>query len=129
MDLFLIVFLPLAGALIVGLLGKRLGLFLSHIISFSFIAIPFLLSCYLFYLNSLSNNEISLYLFDWINSGSLSSSWTLYFDTLTSVMLVVVTSVSTLVHIYSIGYMKKDPYQYRFFAYLSFFTFSPLISS
>jgi NADH-quinone oxidoreductase subunit L len=127
MNLFLIVFLPLTGALIVGFLGKRLGLLLSHIISCSFIVIPFLLSCYLFYVNFLSNKEISLYLFDWIQSGSLSSSWTLYFDTLTSVMLVVVTSVSALVHIYSIGYMKKDPYQYRFFSYLSFFTFAMLM--
>ena len=54
-------------------------------------------------------------------------SWSLKFDTLTSVMLVVVTSVSALVHIYSIGYMSHDPYQYRFFSYLSFFTFAMLM--
>ena len=66
-------------------------------------------------------------LFEWLSSGDLITEWSLRLDLLTSVMLVVVTSVSSLVHIYSIGYMSHDPHQTRFFAYLSFFTFAMLI--
>ena len=63
----------------------------------------------------------------WIESGDLVTKWSLKLDMLTSVMLVVVTFVSSLVHVYSIGYMSHDPNQPRFFAYLSFFTFAMLI--
>jgi NADH-quinone oxidoreductase subunit L len=63
----------------------------------------------------------------WVNSGSLNADWTLRIDTLTAVMLVVVNTVSSLVHIYSIGYMSHDPNQPRFFAYLSLFTFAMLM--
>ncbi len=69
--------------------------------------------------------EISV--FPWIQSGALIADWTLRIDTLTAVMLVVVTTVSALVHIYSIGYMAHDPHQSRFFAYLSLFTFAMLL--
>lgn len=127
MELSLIVFLPLLGALISGILGKHLGLRLSHFISCSLIVVPFLLSSYLFYLTLNLNQPSNVFLIDWIVSGNLQSSWSLKFDTLTSVMLVVVTSVSALVHIYSIGYMSHDPHQYRFFSYLSFFTFAMLM--
>ncbi len=65
--------------------------------------------------------------FSWIHSGSLVADWSLRIDTLTAVMLVVVNTVSSLVHIYSIGYMAHDPYRPRFFAYLSFFTFAMLM--
>ena len=82
---------------------------------------------YLFFLTLNGHQAENLYLLDWINSGSIEASWTLRFDALTSVMLVVVTSVSALVHIYSIGYMSHDPYQFRFFSYLSFFTFAMLM--
>ena len=125
MELSLIVFLPLLGALISGFLGKYLGLRLSHFISCSLIVVPFLLSSYLFYLTLNLNQPSNVFLIDWIVSGNLQSSWSLKFDTLTSVMLVVVTSVSALVHIYSIGYMSHDPHQYRFFSYL-IKTYSPL---
>ena len=63
----------------------------------------------------------------WINSGDLQVNWALRVDTLTAVMLVVVTTVSTLVHLYSWGYMEEDPSQSRFFAYLSLFTFAMLM--
>ncbi|MGJ5205303.1 NADH-quinone oxidoreductase subunit L [Bradyrhizobium sp. HKCCYLR20261] len=66
-------------------------------------------------------------LLPWINSGELQVSWSLRVDTLTAVMLVVVTSVSSLVHLYSIGYMDEDPNRPRFFAYLSLFTFAMLM--
>ena len=63
----------------------------------------------------------------WVNSGALTANWALRIDTLTAVMLVVVNTVSALVHIYSIGYMSHDPHQPRFFAYLSLFTFAMLM--
>ena len=66
-------------------------------------------------------------LLPWINSGELQVSWALRVDTLTAVMLVVVTSVSSLVHLYSIGYMDEDPNRPRFFSYLSLFTFAMLM--
>jgi NADH-quinone oxidoreductase subunit L len=66
-------------------------------------------------------------LLPWINSGDLQVSWALRVDTLTAVMLVVVTSVSSLVHLYSIGYMDEDPNRPRFFSYLSLFTFAMLM--
>ena len=127
MELFLIVFLPLTGSIISGFFGKALGLKLSHLISCSLILTSSFLSAYLFYLTLNGHQYESIFLLEWINSGSIDASWSLRFDTLTSVMLVVVTSVSALVHIYSIGYMSHDPYQYRFFSYLSFFTFAMLM--
>ena len=127
MALVFLVFLPLFSALVVGLFGKRLNLLVSHIFSCSLIIIPFFISIYFLNLSLSGNYNLVVPLFNWINSGDLSSEWSLRLDMLTSVMLVVVTSVSSLVHIYSIGYMSHDPHQTRFFSYLSFFTFSMLI--
>src|SRR5215468_8579940 len=68
------------------------------------------------------HHDARIALFPWINSGELQVAWSLRVDTLTAVMLVVVTTVSSLVHLYSIGYMDEDPYRPRFFGYLSLFT-------
>src|SRR5579871_4374410 len=73
------------------------------------------------------HHEARVALFPWINSGDLQVSWSLRVDTLTAVMLVVVNTVSSLVHLYSIGYMDEDPYRPRFFGYLSLFTFAMLM--
>ena len=127
MALFLIVFLPLLGSLVVGFFGKKLNLILSHIFSCTMIIIPFFLSLYFLNLTLSENYNLVVPLFEWLKSGDLITEWSLRLDLLTSVMLVVVTSVSSLVHIYSIGYMSHDPHQTRFFAYLSFFTFAMLI--
>ena len=127
MALFLIVFLPLLGSLVVGFFGKKLNLILSHIFSCTMIIIPFFLSLYFLNLTLSENYNLVVPLFEWLKSGDLITEWSLRLDLLTSVMLVVVTSVSSLVHIYSIGYMSHDPHQTRFFAYLSFFTFTMLI--
>ena len=127
MALVFLVFLPLFSALVVGLFGKRLNLLVSHIFSCLLIIIPFFISIYFLNLSLSGNYNLVVPLFNWINSGDLSSEWSLRLDMLTSVMLVVVTSVSSLVHIYSIVYMSHDPHQTRFFSYLSFFTFSMLI--
>ena len=127
MALFLIVFLPLLGSLVVGFFGKKLNLMLSHTLSCMMIIIPFFLSLYFLKLTLSDSYNIVVPLFEWLSSGDLTTEWSLRLDLLTSVMLVVVTSVSSLVHIYSIGYMSHDPHQTRFFAYLSFFTFAMLI--
>src|SRR6059058_5596113 len=73
------------------------------------------------------HHESRIALFPWINAGDLQVAWALRVDTLTAVMLVVVTTVSSLVHLYSIGYMDEDPYRPRFFGYLSLFTFAMLM--
>ncbi|GIS06422.1 MAG: NADH:ubiquinone oxidoreductase subunit L [Candidatus Dadabacteria bacterium] len=106
---------------------KKLNLMLSHIFSCTMIIIPFFLSLYFLNLTLSENYNLVVPLFEWLKSGDLVTEWSLRLDLLTSVMLVVVTSVSSLVHIYSIGYMSHDSHQTRFFAYLSFFTFAMLI--
>src|SRR3989440_494285 len=73
------------------------------------------------------HHDVRIALFPWINSGDLQVAWSLRVDTLTAVMLVVVNTVSSLVHVYSIGYMDEDPYRPRFFSYLSLFTFAMLM--
>jgi NADH-quinone oxidoreductase subunit L len=73
------------------------------------------------------HHDVRIALFPWINSGDLQVAWSLRVDTLTAVMLVVVNTVSSLVHLYSIGYMDEDPNRPRFFAYLSLFTFAMLM--
>src|SRR5258705_3754094 len=72
------------------------------------------------------HHDYRIALFPWINSGDLQVSWALRVDTLTAVMLVAVNTISSLVHLYSIGYMDEDPYRPRFFAYSSLFAFARL---
>ena len=124
---YLMVFLPLLGAILSGFFGKIIGVRNSEIITSFFVTISAILSCIIFYnviVNSYSNNIL---LFTWINSGSFNASWSIYIDSLSSLMFVVITIVSSLVHIYSIGYMSHDPHKNRFMSYLSLFTFSMLI--
>jgi len=85
-----------------------------------------LLSFIAFYQVALQGQEERIELVRWIDSGALKSAWSLRIDTLTAVMLVVVTTVSGLVHLYSVGYMEEDPHRPRFFAFLSLFTFAML---
>ncbi len=124
---YLIIFLPLLGSIISGLFGKYIGSRYSEIISSLFVSISAFLSFIIFYkvLNQDYTNNLNI--FTWINSGTLNVSWSIDIDALSSVMLVVVTLVSSLVHIYSIGYMSDDPHKQRFMSYLSLFTFSMLM--
>ncbi len=125
MEYFLI-FLPLIGAIISGFFGKIIGHRNSEIITSAFVSISTILSIFIFY-NVIENNyENNLIISTWINSGSLNVNWAIKIDTLSSVMLVVVTLISSLVHIYSIGYMSHDPHRSRFMSYLSLFTFAML---
>lgn len=85
------------------------------------------LSWVMFFNVGLMHQDVRVVVLPWINSGELNIAWTLRADTLTAVMLVVVNTVSSLVHLYSIGYMAEDPHRPRFFAYLSLFTFAMLM--
>ncbi|QKC83216.1 NADH-quinone oxidoreductase subunit L [Mesorhizobium sp. NZP2077] len=123
-----IVFLPLLGFLIVGLFGNSLGAKASEYITSGFLVISAVLSWVAFFSVGFGHGEVFVVpVLHWIQSGGLDVSWALRIDTLTVVMLVVVNTVSALVHIYSIGYMHHDPNRPRFFAYLSLFTFAMLM--
>jgi len=122
-----IVLLPLAGALIAGLFGRIIGDRPSEIITTSFLFLAAVLSWIVFVQVAFGHETHTVQLLRWITSGELDVSWTLKVDTLTAVMLVVVTTVSSLVHLYSIGYMHEDDSRSRFFAYLSLFTFAMLM--
>jgi NADH-quinone oxidoreductase subunit L len=121
-----IVFLPLAGALIAGLFGRVIGARASEIITTLFLMIPAGLSWIALFDVGYFGKDMRVPLFTWISAGDLKVEWALRIDTLTAVMLIVVNSVSALVHLYSIGYMHEDPHRPRFFAYLSLFTFAML---
>ncbi len=122
-----IVFLPLAGFLIAGLFGRQLGARPAELITTGLLFVSAALSWVAFIEVGLGHAPATVpVLANWITSGALQIDWALRIDTLTVVMLVVVTSVSSLVHLYSIGYMHEDPARQRFFAYLSLFTFAML---
>src|SRR6185295_4852294 len=99
----------------------------AEIITTSFLMIAAVLAWITFWKVGFGHQDERITLFTWIISADLKVDWALRIDTLTAVMLVVVTTVSALVHLYSIGYMAEDPYRPRFFAYLSLFTFAMLM--
>ncbi len=122
-----IVFLPLLGFLTAGVFGRWLGPRGAQIVTCVPIVIAAILAAFAFADVGLQGETYRIQVLTWINSGAFEADWRLRIDTLTAVMLVVVTWVSALVHIYSIGYMSHDPQQPRFFAYLSLFTFAMLM--
>ncbi|WP_332065595.1 NADH-quinone oxidoreductase subunit L [Bartonella sp. CB189] len=125
---YTIIFLPLFGFLIAGVYGKAIGDRASEIVTCGFMLIVAILSWVAFFSIAIGcASVVDIPLFNWVNVGILNFNWALHIDTLTAVMLVVVNSVSALVHIYSIGYMSHDPSRPRFFAYLSLFTFMMLV--
>src|ERR1700685_1668829 len=99
----------------------------AELITTTFLGISWLLSCIAFFEVGLKGHDARVTLFNFITSGALKVDWALRIDPLTAVMRIVVTTVSALVHLYSIGYMADDPHKPRFFSYLSFFTFAMLI--
>jgi NADH-quinone oxidoreductase subunit L len=103
------------------------GSHLAELVTCTFLVISCVLSWIGFYNVGFGGHDAHIPLFTFITFGDLHSEWTLRIDALTAVMLVVVTTISSLVHIYSIGYMEEDPYKPRFFSYLSFFTFAMLM--
>src|SRR4051794_21815931 len=124
----LIVFLPLLAALIAGLGGRWIGKTAAKVVTTGALFIGAFLSWPIFfsYIGGSAQPAV-IPVLNWIHSGTLNVDWALGVDSLTAVMLVVVTTVSSLVHLYSWGYMEEDPSQPRFFAYLSLFSFAMLM--
>ncbi len=124
---YLIVFLPLLGSIIAGFWGRRLGDKISLYLTSSLLLISMSLSWITFW--QLSSNHVDkVYpLMEWMNVGDFSIVWSLRHDMLSAVMMIVITTVSAMVHIYSIGYMSHDNSKPRFMSYLSLFTFAMLM--
>ncbi|TNE57303.1 MAG: NADH-quinone oxidoreductase subunit L [Alphaproteobacteria bacterium] len=122
----LIVLLPLVGALLAMPTGRMFSARAAELLTSGLMILVAVFSWTAFFSVTGSQADLTVPLFTWINSGDFHVAWALKIDSLTAVMLVVVNTVSCLVHIYSIGYMSHDPHRPRFFAYLSLFTFAML---
>ena len=122
-----IITLPLLGSIVSGFFGRKVGVSGAQIITCTSVIVTTLLAIIAFFEVGLNNIPVSIILFRWIDSESLNVLWGFNFDSLTVSMLIPVLIVSSLVHIYSIGYMSHDPHNQRFFSYLSLFTFMMVI--
>jgi NADH-ubiquinone oxidoreductase chain 5 len=118
-----ILFLPLLSFLVLGFFGYKLGNWGSVRLSIGCLGMSFFLSCFCFYEIGLNNSISHIKLFSWFSILNFKLHWGFLFDSLTCGMLLVVTSISFLVHIYSSVYMDGDPHLVRFMSYLSLFTF------
>ena len=123
---YAIIFLPLLSAIIAGFFSRFIGDKNCQILTSILVAISGLLSIFIFYEVLTQNYSSNKLIFNWISSGNFHVNWSISIDPLTSVMLVVVSVISSIIHFYSIGYMKHDPHKPRFMAYLSLFTFAML---
>jgi NADH-ubiquinone oxidoreductase chain 5 len=122
-----IIILPLLGSIASGFFGRKIGVSGAQIITCTAVVTTTILAVLAFFEVGLNNIPVSIEVFRWIDSESLNVSWGFHFDSLTVSMLIPVLIVSSLVHIYSIGYMSEDPHPQRFFSYLSLFTFMMVI--
>jgi NADH-quinone oxidoreductase subunit L len=124
----LVLLLPLLSAFLLKI-NKNIGNFATSLITVSFMGLTFLVSCNIFYNVAFTGETLSFYLlgWTWLDLELLSFSFGGYFDTLSAVMLVVVSCISFCVHTYSLEYMKNDPHLQRFLCYLSLFTFGMFV--
>jgi len=122
-----IITLPLLGSIAAGFFGRKIGVSGAQLITCTCVIVTTFLASLAFIEVGLNNIPVSVYLFRWIDSESLNVLWGFHFDSLTVSMLIPVLIVSSLVHVYSIGYMSHDPHNQRFFSYLSLFTFMMII--
>jgi NADH-quinone oxidoreductase subunit L len=122
-----IVFLPIIGSAIAGLFGRVIGARASELVTTGLLFVSAALSLLAFNDVALQGHKYIIPILPWIHSGQFVADWTVRIDGITAVMLVVVTGVSSLVHLYSIGYMAEDPHRPRFFSFLSLFTFAMLM--
>ena len=122
-----IIALPLISSIIAGFFGKFIGDRNSEIVTSFLVTISAILSILVLYEVIINQYQENIIIATWISSGTLVVNWSMKIDSLSAVMLVVVTLISSLVHIYSIGYMSHDPHKPRFMAYLSLFTFAMLM--
>ena len=123
----IVVFGPLLASIIAGVFGNIIGHRASQIITTFFVVLAAALSWYLFFDVAMGGHTETIQLGTWMSVGNFDVSWALKLDTLSATMLIVVNTVSSLVHIYSWGYMSHDPHRARFFSYLSLFTFAMLM--
>ena len=125
---YVLVFAPLIGFLLTICFGKLLGDRISQILTSSLVLVSTSISFFYFF-KFISNDTaiINDQIINWLSSGKLNFDWSIYIDPLTSLMLVIITSISFLVHVYSIEYMSHDKSKPRFMAYLSFFTFAMIM--
>ena len=121
------VFLPLLGAFIAGFFGRFIGDRGAHIVTVLGVALAAVAGIYNFYQVAILGHQEVLNIATFLSSGTFEAQWALRYDTLSAVMVMTVTSVSTLIHIYAVGYMHHDDSQPRFMAYLSLFTFAMLM--
>ena len=124
---YIIIFLPLLGSVLSGFFGKYIGSKSSEIITCLCVSISACLSLFIFYKVIYHDYTNHVIIAKWIESGTLNVNWSIYVDPLSALMLVVVTLISAIVHIYSVGYMSHDPHKPRFMSYLSLFTFAMLM--
>ena len=122
-----IIILPLLGSIVSGFFGRKIGASGAQVITCTAVISTTLLAVVAFFEVGYNNIPVSIEVFRWIDSESLNVWWGFHFDSLTVSMLIPVLIVSSLVHIYSIGYMSTDPHNQRFFSYLSLFTFMMVI--
>lgn len=124
---FIIIILPLLGSIISGFFGRKVGVKGAQLITCSSVLVTTLIVMLTFIEVGYNNIPVTINLIRWIDVESLNIFWGFYFDSLTVSMLIPVLIVSSLVHIYSIGYMSHDPHNQRFFSYLSLFTFMMIV--
>ena len=122
-----LIVLPILGSVASGFFGRKIGVTGAQIITCSCVVITTLIAITIFFEVGFNNIPVTLHLFRWLDSEYLNVNWAFNFDSLTVAMLIPVLVVSSLVHIYSIGYMSHDPHNQRFFSYLSLFTFMMII--
>lgn len=129
MSLYLTIALaPLVGSILAGIFGKKIGRSGAHFATITGVAVSALLSVFVLYGFATGTREVfDENLYTWLTMGGIDFSVGFLVDGLTAIMLVVVTSVSLMVHVYTIGYMHDDPGYQRFFSYISLFTFSMLM--
>jgi NADH-ubiquinone oxidoreductase chain 5 len=119
--------LPILGSIIAGFFGRKVGVSGSQIITCTCVITTTILAILAFIEGGLNKSPVKIHLFRWIDAEYLNVSWAFNFDSLTVSMLIPVLIISSLVHVYSIGYMSHDPHNQRFFSYLSLFTFMMII--
>jgi len=123
----LVVLLPLVGSLIAGLIGKKIGTLATSVVTIIFVLFSFLLSVFLFQVFVIQNHDpLEVIYYNWASAGIFSFDVAVLLDRLSTTMIVIVNFISLMVHIYTIGYMEKDPGYERFFSYVSLFTFAML---
>ena len=122
-----IILLPLLGSIVSGFFGRKVGTTGVHYLACLSIIITTILAIISFFEVGFNYNSVSIHLFQWLTSEFFNITWSFQFDNLTVSMLIPVLIISSLVHVYSIGYMNTDPHNPRFFSYLSLFTFMMIV--